>query len=302
MLKRLIVFAATVSAAVSCSHGEDAPLKLGAMSSMDFIPYALAVERGIYDSLGLNLEIVKFYSPNERDAALQAGAIDGTVTDLTGALMMHAAGQDIRMIMKGDGYFTLLASPHSEMVHGESFKGRSFAVSRNTAIEFTTDEILSEAGLGEGDFTKPEINRIPLRLEMLLSGQVDAAVLPDPFATIAASSGAVRIADTRQMGISLTCTVLSGKVLRDDSESVEKLLKGYNLAVDYICSHPVSAWKDILVEYGGVPQELAQKVCLPEYTHAAMPDSSSLAVTMKWLKGKGLVDKDYTMDGLTGRE
>ena len=58
---------------------------LGVMASVDYLPFAVALDKGIYDSLGLDLRLEHFFSPVERDAALQGGVLDGTVTDYTSA-------------------------------------------------------------------------------------------------------------------------------------------------------------------------------------------------------------------------
>lgn len=60
-------------------------LKMGVMASMDYLPYLTAAEKGVYDSLGLKVEFVTFFSPNERDAAFRSGQIDGTIIDYSGA-------------------------------------------------------------------------------------------------------------------------------------------------------------------------------------------------------------------------
>jgi len=71
----LLTVALLLTLAVSACGGQRKeskqlpPLKIGAMSSMDYLPYVVAEKMGIYDSLGLEVEIVKFFSANDRDAA-----------------------------------------------------------------------------------------------------------------------------------------------------------------------------------------------------------------------------------------
>lgn len=300
-MKRLdfVLLVSLMASLVSCGQtGDSEALKLGAMSSMDFVPFAVAKEKGICDSLGVNLEIVKFFSPNERDAALQAGTVDGTVTDLTGAMMLQSAGMDIRIAMGGDGYFTMMASNESDIVRGIGYAGCSYAISSNTAIEFVTDHILTLNGVRPSDAEKVEVNRIPLRLEMLQAGKVDAAVLPDPFASIARQNGLAAVADTREFGLNLTCTVFSGSAISEKKDVIVSLIKCYNCAVDYIMSHSPEDFADVLTGYAGVPADMVSVIELPEYRHAALPDSSSVEVSLDWLRSKKLVGEDYTSDKL----
>ena len=130
------------------------PLKLGAMSSMDYLPFVIADRQGIYDSLGLDLTIVKFFSANDRDAAFQSGNIDGTVIDYTGAALQHANGIPLAIVMENDGYFHLISGRNSHISSIEQLKGKNIAVSRNTVIEYSTDQILANAGISPDEVNK----------------------------------------------------------------------------------------------------------------------------------------------------
>lgn len=273
-------------------------LKIGAMPSMDILPFLVAEKNGVYDSLGLNLEVVKFYSANDRDAALQSGNVDGTVIDYTGAMMQQAAGIPLRLVMKLDGYFHMIARPG--FGHGEiaALKGTKVGVSSNTVIEYATDMILRQAGLSESDISKVEVNKIPLRMEMLRGGKIDASVLPDPFITITKAGGMLSLASTEEMGIHVTGLILSESALSENARALELLLQGYDEGVDFILNHETRDLKDILVKDLGFPEDLAEQAILPRYTHREKPSQSDLKATLDWLLEKGLVPESYTADSL----
>ncbi|NDV84283.1 ABC transporter substrate-binding protein [Bacteroides sp. 51] len=274
------------------------PLKLGAMSSMDYLPFVIAEKQGIYDSLGLDLSIVKFFSANDRDAAFQSGNIDGTVIDYTGAALQQANGIPLAIVMENDGYFHLITGRNSQIGSIEQLKSKNIAVSRNTVIEYSTDQVLAKAGLSPGEVNKPEINKIPLRLEMLQNGQIDATILPDPFATIAMHNGNNSLITTKDLGISVTGTIFSQKALTDKRREIEVLIRGYNLGVEYIRKHPQSEWKDILVDDAGVPKSLTDDVVLPQYKEAKLPSPKDLESTLVWLKEKQLIPAAYQGENL----
>lgn len=269
------------------------PLKLGAMSSMDYLPYVIAERQGIYDSLGLDLSIVRFFSANDRDAAFQSGNIDGTVIDYTGAALQHANGIPLAIVVENDGYFHLICEKNSHITSPQQLKGKNIAVSRNTVIEYSIDQILTTAGLTSADVNKPEINKIPLRLEMLQNGQIEASVFPDPFATIAMRNGHHSLLTTKDLGISVTGTIFSGKALADKRREIEVLIRGYNLAVEYISKNPQTKWQNILIEDVGVPETMASDIRLPAYTKAKLPSPKDIESTLNWLKSKHLVPESY---------
>lgn len=306
MKRVLLVLAAIALLLPSCKKENKeeqtalASLKVGAMSSLDYLPYVIAEKMGYTDSLGLDLEIVKFFSANDRDAAFRSGQLDGTVIDYTGAAIQQAAGLPLAIVVKHDGYFELMAQPTMESV--ADLKGKQVSVSRNTVIEYATDKMLEAGGLAEADVEKPEINKIPLRMEMMVSKQIDASVFPDPFITISKAQGFVVLSSTRDLGISVTGTMFTEKALTEKGESIRALLKAYNLGVDYLNSHDRQEWVEVLINDAGVPAELADKVVLPNYTHATLPSEKDLSETLQWLQAKQLVPAEYDIKGLVSSE
>ena len=300
-LALLLVGALLTSLVCSCTgkSKEDRrlpSLKIGAMSSMDYLPYVVAEKMGIYDSLGLEVQIVKFFSANDRDAAFRAAQVDGTVIDYTGAAIQHAAGMPLALITAHDGYFEMMATGGLSTM--EDLRGKKVGVSRNTVIDYSTDLMLRAAGMEPTDVEKPEVNKIPLRLEMMLGGELDGSVFPDPFITIAKSKGFASLSSTKSLGISVTGTMMRREALDEKSESVKLLLEGYNLGVDYLLSHPRSEWQSIIVEDAGIPEGLADRVTLPEYRHATLPSAKDMEETLAWLHEQDLVPADYTGEGL----
>ena len=157
-------------------------LRIGVMPSVDHLPLAIAQEQHYFDSLGLNVELVRFTSPMERDAALQAGELDGTISDYTTVMTQNAKGLSVKLLSSTDGLFSFIVNPKSGINTLADLKGKKVALSSNTVIEFATDQVLAKAKLEPTDITKVEVQKIPLRLEMVAKGEVDAAILPQPFA------------------------------------------------------------------------------------------------------------------------
>lgn len=273
-------------------------LRLGAMSSMDYIPFVVAKKRGIYDSLGLNVEIIKFFSANDRDAAFQSGNIDGTVIDYTGAILQQANGIPLKLVMKNDGFFYFIAGKESNVNSLTDLRGTNIAVSRNTVIDYSTDQFLYAADINEKEVNKPEINKIPLRLEMLQNNKIEATVLPDPFASIALNNGHHSLITTKELGISITGTLFSEKAITEKAREIEVLMRGYNEAVEYIKKRPLDEWSDILVEDAGVPKPLIGAIRLPEYEKAALPQKKDILQVTEWLKKKKLIPETYSEEQL----
>ncbi|MFV0329041.1 MAG: ABC transporter substrate-binding protein, partial [Dysgonomonas sp.] len=80
--------------------GEIPTLSVGVMSSMDYLPLAVAQREGYFAKHGVNVKIQKFVSANERDMAFQSGVVDGGVTDYTSAALLASGGFDMKLTSK----------------------------------------------------------------------------------------------------------------------------------------------------------------------------------------------------------
>ncbi len=280
--------------AISDASIEVESLRVGAMSSMDFVPIAVAKKMNFFEQNGVDVSIEKFYSANDRDAAFHSGNIDGTVIDYTGAILQIAGGIPLKLTSACNAPFAIVSSPKSNIKSVEELKGNTIAVSRNTVIDFCIDMALLSKGLSEADVKKTEINKIPLRLEMMMKGDVQATALPDPFITIATENGCSVITDMSQLGYQVTGIIFSQKSIDSKKDAIKAFYKSYNQAVEYIKTHSIEDIKDILISEIGFPENLIEKVKLPDYTLAQSPNSEDIRITTHWLRSKNLIPEDFT--------
>ena len=96
-----------------------------------------------------------------------------------GALLLGSVGKE--------GPFYILGSPKDGPGTLDALKGVPIGISSNTIIQYVTDRMLQSKGFGPGDIKTVEVKKIPLRFQMLMTGQIGAATLPDPLATLALS-------------------------------------------------------------------------------------------------------------------
>lgn len=277
-------------------------LNLGVMSSMDYLPLAVAKENGLFEQEGVSVTINKFYSANERDAAFQSGNLDGTILDYTGAAIQRAGGINLKVTSQCDGSFVLVAAKDSKINTLQDLKGKRLAVSRNTVIDFCTDWILQEANIDLSEVNKVEINKIPLRLEMLRNGKVDATMLPDPFVAIALEGGSRSIVDIKEMDLRVTGIAFHDKAIAEKQLAIKSFYRAYNLAVELINSQPSSTFNDLLIAEIGVPSDLVSKIELPKYTKAQLPQEKDLQKVEQWLKARKLVSDKYDINTLIATE
>lgn len=271
-------------------------LSLGVMSSMDYLPLAVAQREGYFEKEGLNIKIQKFYSANERDAAFQSGNVDGVVIDYTGAVLQKAGGIDLKLTSKCDAPFYVVANNSIDSL--PQLKSKKVAVSQNTVIDYCVDMALKSVGLTASDIDKVEINKIPLRFEMLQNNKIDATGLPNPFALMAEKEGSKIISSNAKLGLSITGIIFSGKAIESKSDMISKMYSAYNQGVDYLKTHPIEDVKDILIKDLGFREDIIANTILPDYTKAAMPTDKDIQSVIDWLSERKLIDASFDKNPL----
>lgn len=288
---------------ISCSNtsknsNATQSLHVGVMSSMDYLPLAVAQREGYFEKVGLDITLHKFYSANDRDAAFQSENIDGCIIDYTGAILQKAGGIDLKLTSKCDAPFYIVAGNKSNINTLADLKGKQIAVSKNTVIDFITDMALKSAGLNESDVKKVEINKIPVRFEMLRNNKIDATGLPNPFALMAQSAGDKVLTSNDSLGFSITGIAFHQKAMNEKSELITKMYEAYNMGVDYLKSHSPEDIKSILIKELGFTEDIISKTQLPDYTHAELPADNDIRATTDWLTTKGLIKPDFDQSSL----
>ncbi len=304
MKKRLICIAMALLVVVSIGAGCAAEkpsqtLTIGVLPDVDSIPIIIAQEKGFFEKEGVDVKIEHFKSAPDRESAVQAGSIDGAVSDMLSAAFLTDGGFKVAMTSMTNGSYKLLAGP--AMTGATDLSGQSIAISTNTIIEYATDNMLAKLGLTPDDVEKTAIPQIPVRLEMLSSGQIGAATLPEPLASVAVKAGATVIDSTDNLGINPGVLLFKADVIESKNAEIIAFYKAYNSAVEYLKTAPVSEYADILVDVAGFPADVKDSLTLPAYTPATLPSADDFDGVMAWLTEKGLIKQAYKYDDLVNK-
>lgn len=268
-------------------------LNLGVMPSMDYLPFAVAQQVGIYDSLGLTLHFKVYNSAEERDMAFHRGSVDGAFTDLLGAIRQQNDNNQGKVVMRTDGFYTLMAQRGIKNLH--DMYHTDIAISNNTAIDFLTGVALQTVGLNT-QVNKPEINDIQLRITLLTdkeNNRVSASFLPDPGTTLVKSNGLHALTNSNLLGYRLNVLMFEEEAITNKREEIKVLLQGYNLALIYMRLHPREIWKKDILAQWGINKKTARTIQLPTYIPASLPSERDVRLSRIWLRSRHLLNPKY---------
>jgi NitT/TauT family transport system substrate-binding protein len=284
-----------------------AVIRIGTLPTEDSLPLWVAERDGLFKKAGLDVTITSFQSAQERDAALTAGAIDGLMGDLIAVASLRAGGVPVKAttVMLGstpkEGRFGIVAKPGSKADDLKDLAGVPVGTSSATIQEYVLDGLMKQAGVAAGDVKKEEVKKVPIRFELLMSGGVAAAALPEPFLSLAEKSGAKVLADdTTGANLSQTILVFSDKFLGEaaNATAVGKLLGVWDEAVGTVNAAPES-FRALLVDKARLPEPLKGTYRVNTYPKAALPTTGEVAAVLDWMKAEGLLTTEITYADMT---
>lgn len=276
-------------------------LRIGIMPAVNSIPLIVAEHLGGFAQEGVEVELVMFQSQLYRETALQTGQIDGTISDLVNAIGAWANGFDLRVTSLTDGVFALLTAPGSPLRSLEDWKslpgsrpaGRGrvpTGLLANSIVYYVTEQMLEQAGVDPATVELVSTLYIPNRLEMLLAGQVEAACLPEPVATVAEMRGAHRVADTLRLESTPGILLFTGQAVREKAAAVQALHRAYNRAVEAL-NREGDRFRQVIVTRGEFPPQVRDALRLPRFRRAAAPTPGEVADVAGWMAEKGLITR-----------
>jgi NitT/TauT family transport system substrate-binding protein len=269
------------------------PLKIGIFADADSLPLLVCEAENLFAEESVQVQLLRFQSAVERDSALQAGAVDGVIADILAAILTRQAGFSVAITSLTDGRYGIAVSPGSPLATLTSLRGKPIAISSNTVIHYMVERFLKEAGLKGSEIQLVPVPKMPVRLEMLLGGQVSAAGMPEPFLTTSRTRGAKVLASTDDYGLGLGVLLFSTKTLASRSGDVAAMYRAYWKAASRINASP-KRYTSLLVEKLGFSKEAADAFVFVTYKKPRLPSEADLRNAEDWLKEKGLLKADIT--------
>jgi NitT/TauT family transport system substrate-binding protein len=283
---------------------EDPSLKIGLLPILDVLPIYVADQEGYFKEQGIQVELVPFGSAVERDTALQSGQIDGEINDLISAALLNKDEDRVRVVRiamratPDKAMFAILAADSSDIQSPADLAGAEIAISTNTVIEYVTDQILTAEGLAPENIAKTEVSKIPVRLELLDKGQVQAATLPEPLASLALKQGArLVVDDTTHTDVSQSIVSFRLQTIKDKPNTVKKFLAAYEKGVEALNSDPDSYY-DLLIEKGRVPEPVQGSFTMPRFPAAEVTSEAEFQRVIDWMLAKDLLTEPIPYDRL----
>lgn len=274
-------------------------ISVGTLATEDILPFWVAESEDLFAQNGLNVSIVPFQSATELIAGVSSGEVDIAMTDIMVTAGMFAGGVDVKMIWvtlgtdASQGRFGIMAGPQSEVQELKDLAGVPIGVGSNTILEYVMDKLMEAAGIPANEIIVEELQKLPVRYQAMLSGDVAAAALPGTLLALGEANGCKLIADdTTGDNISQSVMIARNKYAQDETgqKQIAALQEIWDRAADLINTEP-EKYRAVLIEHANLPQEIAETYPISTYPKAQLPTSAMVDPVLAWMEQKGYLAK-----------
>lgn len=277
-------------------------LKIAVLPIIDTLPMYVAQQEGLFAKNSVNVEFIPVASAPERDQLLSAGGADGTINETLAVMLFNKEDVQMQVVRyalrptQGNGHFFILASGKSGISSVDGLKGVEIGVSQGTVIEYVTERLLLADGFTSDEIKTVAVPKIPDRMALLASGELEAGVMPDPLASLVVSQGGVVVADDSshpEYGFSVIS--FRKDVIDANPEAIKSFLVAIEEATALLNDHP-DQYKNVLSEQKLVPPPLLESYRAPVFPTAAVPTQNEWNDALRWLKEKGILTSDVSYE------
>ncbi|MDR2018317.1 MAG: ABC transporter substrate-binding protein [Syntrophobacterales bacterium] len=271
-----------------------ADIRFGTLPVIQCLPVFVAAERGYFKEQGITVELVPFNSSLEKDVAFTSGQISGYFGDIPTCMVLSANKVPIKITAvvhnttKSQRMFALVLAPKFAGRELKDVVGNGVAVSSNTVLDFLTGKFFSIKGIPINQVKMVEIKNIPIRLQMLMVGQVAVAVLPEPLVALSEMKGGKVLMDDGGKGWSATVLSFHQGFLSQQPDKVRLFLKAVAKASDYINKNPKDV-RAVMNRECRIPGQLKSGFPVPEFSKLVLPTSDQVDDVYRWLYQKGTI-------------
>ncbi len=277
-------------------------MRIAVLPILDALPMYVAEEQGYFAEENLTVEFVPVFSAAERDQIIQAKQADGMINEILSTLFYNKDAPEItivryaRVAYPDYPQFFILAAGDSGIETLEDLKGRDIGISEGTIIEYSVDRLLEAEGFQPDDISTIAVPRIPDRMALLTSGELPAANLPDPLASLAVQSGAkVLVDDSSHPEFGHSVISFRNEVVDNNPEAIERFLAALEKAVIDINADK-EQFSGLLSERSLVPEPLLGSYTVPDFPEASVPPVSQWDDVLDWALTKGYIESELQYD------
>jgi NitT/TauT family transport system substrate-binding protein len=237
-------------------------------------PHVVADRMGYFTAEGISVASQNVQGGTIGVPALVSGAFDILYSNTTAILTALERGIDLRIIAEGTRIpkqppdpAALVQRKGAGLQSGKDVEGKVIAINAKFDIQW----LIAQAWIKQtgGDPSKVTYREVPLTamMDALKSGQVDAAVLVDPFLAIALGDANFELLDWAQSkvmpGFPSSLWVVTGETANAKADLIRAYVRGFYKGAEWVNAHIGDpAYLQLVASYTKTDEKLLAKMAL----------------------------------------
>lgn len=252
-------------------------MKAGVIPVADAGGFYTAEEKGIFANHKLTVSQEKIAGGAALIPALESGALDIGFSNLVSVLQAREKGLDVKCLAgtlekaaDGSGLALMLATKNSGVItSAAALDGKTIAVNTVSNINQLVADAWIDAHGGDVASVKFVAVNFPDMPAALTEGRVDAAIVDEPFVTVAKNAGATILDPRPYQAIAKTpvfsCWLVTTKWVDGHPAEAKAFIAAMKDAAAYLKANP-DYLRKILPKYTSISEDLAGNITLPVIT------------------------------------
>ena len=286
---------------------EEVTVKAGFAKGMTGIANQYAIAMGWYKEAGINLDLLDAANPVSAFGSGDVDIADGDPGTYIPAIANNVPIKIISNMWRSHGAYWIIAIP--EIKTWADLKGKKVGVAQPTGgMKLTALEVLSKNGIDVNKDIEVVANgTYQTAYATLTSGQVDATIIHQPYATLAEKDGVGHVlAKTWEYMPEYHTGVLvaSQKLIDEQPDAVQRILEVYFYTNNYAKTH-LDKFLPWAAKYLNIDEATARKAIEAEivlWENDPIVDTKRLQVTEDLLTKYGMQKQSYPVDGVVNNQ
>lgn len=240
-------------------------LRVAVIPTLSTLPLYYAERIGLDDSLGLDMRLEHLTSLMDIDTMVLNHHVQLFITDSI-RLAYNQSAMPATPIFSTHEPLSLLLNSNVKIKKLTGLYEKTIAISRHCSDETWCLQLIDSAKMSIYDVYRPQIHDIILRSQMLSNQLLDAAILPEPYATVLHWSGLPTLSKCYKG--SLACSIIACVDTLTSNQhrasQFEKFQKVYDIATELMNQGAASdTIRAILYDDYGIERHIADSLKVP---------------------------------------
>ena len=257
-------------------------LVVAVMPTLDCLPAYVACEDSLFKALNAKVRLMPFTAQMDCDTALFGGSAQVAFSDVVRVQRLIRKKVPLDFFAESDLTWKFVTNTRSRIRSISDLDEKIVGMTRFSSTDYLAEYVVDSAKLKREKVYRVQINDLYIRTRMLLNNELDAALLPEPFATEALNAANKLLLDFKGTRFRQGALAVRRDAVKDSTQ-LDLFAKAYDMAVDSINKYGLQHYRAVLSKYCRVKNSTIDSLRSMTFHHISPVKVSAIENAQTWL-------------------